>query len=65
MSIPLPVPPIEANVSAPVSDSCNCCDKSTFNFFCCMKKNRTPKHECDDKKTQEVSKDIKPKDETK
>lgn len=55
-----PIPSITANVDAPVRDSCNCCDN--ISFSCCLRKPKTPKHTCGDRKVQEASQSIKPQE---
>lgn len=44
------MPNVDANIRVPVSDSCNCCEQIACNWFCCGKKDKTPKHTCEDQK---------------
>ena len=36
------IPPVDVTVKAPVSDSCNCCEKVSCNLTCCLRRAKTP-----------------------
>jgi hypothetical protein len=50
-----PLIPVKASAKIPMEDSCNCCDKFTCNFFCCVKRPKSPTPN-EEKKVEKIDK---------